>query len=136
LAIGAIPALLFPSLTTARNFVRMTNGVGGRWNERYEAMAQFTRLLFRHYRFSTPGILTDAELRRITMAVTLLMGAGDTLIDVPATLERARRCLPHIQAEAVAQAGHVLPFDQFEVVNERLWAALEPHRAAVSSDAK
>jgi pimeloyl-ACP methyl ester carboxylesterase len=69
-------------------------------------------------------VFTPAELRRIAAPMLLLIGEYEQLYDPNATLRRARRLKPGIDAELVPGADHVAAMAQPDWVNARLLAFL------------
>ncbi len=62
----------------------------------------------------------EAEFGKLHMPVLLLVGEGEIMYDAGAALSRARQLIPHVQAELVSDAGHMLATDQPEAVSERM----------------
>lgn len=60
-----------------------------------------------------PSVLTDAELRRLTMPVTVVIGDRDVIYrgGPVATLARARRLIPQVSTRSVPGANHMLTVD-------------------------
>ena len=69
---------------------------------------------------------SDAELRQISQPTQLLVGEQDHTCQPRAVLERARRLMPHIEAEQIAGGGHLFPVDRAEAANARMLAFLAP----------
>lgn len=67
-------------------------------------------LLMTHFkpRIGALPIFSDAELRRLTMPVQLLMGARDPLRDAERITARMRALLPNLTATIIPDAGHAL----------------------------
>ncbi|HWF76423.1 MAG TPA: alpha/beta hydrolase [Caulobacteraceae bacterium] len=70
-------------------------------------------------------VFTAAQLRRITAPMLLLVGAYEQLYEPAATISRARRLKPGIEAEIVPGADHIAAMAQPEWVNARLARFLE-----------
>jgi pimeloyl-ACP methyl ester carboxylesterase len=66
-----------------------------------------------------PCAFSDEELSQIRSPVLLLVGDRDRL-NPPEALERARRTIPHLDAEMIPNAGHFLSMDHAEDVNARI----------------
>jgi pimeloyl-ACP methyl ester carboxylesterase len=66
-----------------------------------------------------PCTFSDEELNKIHQPVLLLIGDQDRL-NPPRALERARRTIPHLEAEIIPQAGHFLNMEQPESINARI----------------
>jgi len=67
-------------------------------------------LIMSHFktRVGVIPLVTEAELRRLTMPVLLLMGALDALRDGKRISERMRTILPHLTTVTIPEAGHAL----------------------------
>lgn len=80
------------------------------------------RLAFTKHRFHLPRpqTFTDVELRAVTTPVLVLLGQKSEVHCSARALDRARSCLPTVEAEIVADAGHSLPVDHAEWVGRRL----------------
>jgi pimeloyl-ACP methyl ester carboxylesterase len=59
-------------------------------------------------RLATLPLFTDAELRRLTMPVLLLMGARDVLRDAEKIVARLKPLLPQLQVQLYSDGGHAL----------------------------
>lgn len=68
-----------------------------------------------------------ATLRQISAPALLMVGEHEAIFDPRAALRRAKRGIPHIDAEIVANAGHAAIYDQPDYVNARLIAFLRAH---------
>jgi pimeloyl-ACP methyl ester carboxylesterase len=66
------------------------------------------------------NVFTDDEFRQIDIPALLLIGDHERVVDPERVLDRARRLMPNIEAELVGSAGHLMPVEQAEVVNERM----------------
>lgn len=64
-----------------------------------------------------PG--TRESLARLTVATLVLFGTGDRLVYSP-SVEQLVRAIPNVRFEVLERAGHVLPEEAPEWVNERL----------------
>ncbi len=69
-------------------------------------------------------VFTPAELGRIKAPMLLLIGEYEQLYEPQATLVRARRLKPGIEAEIIAGADHIAAMAQPDQVNARLLAFL------------
>jgi pimeloyl-ACP methyl ester carboxylesterase len=70
------------------------------------------------------SVFEDNELQRIDKPALLLVGDQEKIFNPKQMLDRARRLMPKIEAEIIANAGHLLPIDQVEAVNARMMAFL------------
>jgi pimeloyl-ACP methyl ester carboxylesterase len=80
------------------------------------------RLAYTRHRFHLPRpqILSDGELAAIALPALVLLGERSEVHNAARALDRARRCLPAVEAEVVPGAGHSLPVDQAELVGRRV----------------
>jgi pimeloyl-ACP methyl ester carboxylesterase len=69
-------------------------------------------------------VFDDEELRRIDTPTLLLTGDHEKAFNPNLMIERARRLLPRLEADIIANAAHLLPIDQSETVNARMVAFL------------
>ncbi len=71
------------------------------------------------------------------MPVLLLVGEHEIFYNPQATLVRARRLLPNLEAEMLLHVGHALPMEQPGIVDARILQFLgqgrEPESAAGSA---
>jgi len=71
-------------------------------------------------RFRSYFVYTDAELRQIDIPTLLLIGEQEVLYKPSFVMERARRLIPHIEAELIPGGGHMFPMDQADCTNTRI----------------
>jgi pimeloyl-ACP methyl ester carboxylesterase len=69
-------------------------------------------------------VFTDQDLRQLRMPALLLVGEHDPTCNPVRVLERARRLVPHLQAELIKGGGHLFVLDQADAANARLLAFL------------
>jgi pimeloyl-ACP methyl ester carboxylesterase len=89
----------------------------------FETNTEQMYLGFKYFRItgeSTPDTFSDEELRRLQAPTLLLIGQQEVIYDPPASIERARRLIPHIEAELIPNASHDMSCFQAEVVDERI----------------
>ena len=67
-----------------------------------------------------PTVYTDAELKQIELPALLLIGAGEKIYNPRKAIDRAQRWIPHLRAEIIPNAGHLLIMDQPEIINARI----------------
>ena len=72
---------------------------------------------------------SDEALQGLAMPTLLLIGDRDGTCRPHAELERARRLVPHLEAELIANGGHLFPVDQADATNTRILAFLKPEQA-------
>jgi pimeloyl-ACP methyl ester carboxylesterase len=65
-------------------------------------------------------VFNDDEFGKLKMPVLLLIGDRGILYDARSAIHRARQLIPHIEAEIISNAGHMLSTDQPEIVNEHI----------------
>ena len=63
---------------------------------------------------------SDEELRGMQVPTLLLIGQQEALYDSAAALERARRLIPNLEGELIAQANHEMTISQHEIVAPRV----------------
>ncbi|MBZ0285155.1 MAG: alpha/beta hydrolase [Anaerolineae bacterium] len=121
--LSTIPAFIYPHPATTRIFVRAVSAPGIPFSSEHEEMARGMALLFRHFRMiGSPGLLTDAELRRITAPMYILMGEHDVACSPKPSVERAQRLIANVQTEMVLGGGHVLNLDKPGLATEKMLA--------------
>ena len=123
---GMLPLAVFPSAFTARWFVEFAAAPHTARSELGREFARYMVSLMRHFKTqANPGLLTDAELRRITAPALLLIGEQEWLFLPRVMAGRARRLIPSlVAAEIIPNAGHLLPADQPEVLKRHALAFL------------
>jgi len=67
-----------------------------------------------------PTVYTDEELKQIDQPALLLIGAGDKIYNPKKAIERAKEWMPHLTAEIIPDAGHLVTMDQPEIINARI----------------
>jgi pimeloyl-ACP methyl ester carboxylesterase len=65
-------------------------------------------------------VFKDDELRQVKLPTLLLIGDHDVSCQTNKVFSRARQLIPHIEAELVANGGHLFPTDQADVTNKRI----------------
>jgi pimeloyl-ACP methyl ester carboxylesterase len=95
--------------------------------ERYETLVEGMIDLFYTGRrklgitvLPNPRVLTDAELRRLTMPTLVMVGEGEKIYSATAALARAKALIPGVQTVSIADASHDLMFCQPAQVNAHL----------------
>jgi pimeloyl-ACP methyl ester carboxylesterase len=73
----------------------------------------------RGYSGVMPSAFYAEQLSQIHIPILMLIGDHDRL-NRPRVIEQARQMIPHIEAEIIPQAGHMLSMEQPELVNARL----------------
>jgi pimeloyl-ACP methyl ester carboxylesterase len=118
-AIHGLPMILFPSRLTAQWLVRGMS-VHGHQNNDLETMKIIAGVTNLRSRIPFKPVFTDDEFRNLEMPVCLLMGDGETMYDPGKAITRARQLIPHIEAELIPNARHMLLTDQPELVVDRV----------------
>jgi len=77
-------------------------------------------LKYCHINLMFPTVLTDNELRSLTVRTLLLLGHGEKTYDPKEAANRARRLIPHIEVELIPRAGHTLNMEEPYWVNKRI----------------
>jgi pimeloyl-ACP methyl ester carboxylesterase len=121
------PMFFFPSPSTVRSFkIWETHPDFINTPQKMALFNQKVELLylgFKYYRIqgeSNPDIFTDEQLRSLQAPTLLLIGQQEVIYDVPATLERARRLVPHLEADLIPNASHEMTYSQAGVVDEHI----------------
>ena len=85
----------------------------------HQAFADFIALIFRHLRPRTARhpILSDDQLRRLTMPVMVILGGKDVIFDSAAIQQRLERALPHALIRYLPEAGHFIPGQTAPIVD-------------------
>ncbi len=73
-----------------------------------------------------PTVLTDDELRRVSMPVTILIGDRDVIYrgGPKAALARAREFIPDVRTQLLPGANHMLTLDCPEALITQISTAL------------
>ena len=72
-----------------------------------------------------PGRLNDEELRSIRTPMLLLFGERSLVTDAARAVDRARGLIANVDAEIVADAGHMLPIEKPDLFTRRLLAFID-----------
>jgi pimeloyl-ACP methyl ester carboxylesterase len=70
-------------------------------------------------------VLRDDEFGALKMPVLLLLGEAESMYDPRSAAERARKLIPHIEAEIIPDAGHMLITDQPELAANHILRFLQ-----------
>jgi pimeloyl-ACP methyl ester carboxylesterase len=73
----------------------------------------------RGYSGIMPCTFPTEELSQLRLPVLMLIGDQDRL-NPPEAIERAKRTIPHLEAEIIPHAGHFLSMEQPEIVDARI----------------
>jgi pimeloyl-ACP methyl ester carboxylesterase len=89
----------------------------------FDAKVEQLYLGFKHFRCqgeANPDTFPEAALRRVQTPTLLLIGQQEVIYDPQASVERARKLMPHLEAQLVPEASHDMTYFQAKVVNERI----------------
>ncbi|HWI60773.1 MAG TPA: alpha/beta fold hydrolase, partial [Symbiobacteriaceae bacterium] len=113
--------ILFPSKRRAYSVLKWLAGSQGAVDER---MAEQMFLAIKHFKIPLGGIwpspFPDDDLRGLRVPTLLFIGEREVVVKPRRAFERATTLIPGIQAELVANAGHLLNREQAESVNQRV----------------
>ena len=70
------------------------------------------------------GMVSDGELRELSVPVLLLMGEHEVIYDPAKALSRARTLIPIFEGELVPDSSHDMCISQHQIVNARVTAFL------------
>ena len=89
----------------------------------FDAKVEQLYLGFKHFRCQgegNPGIFSDDELRHLQAPTLLLIGPQEVIYDPVASVERARRLVPHLEAHLIAEASHDMAYFQAGIVDRHI----------------
>jgi pimeloyl-ACP methyl ester carboxylesterase len=118
-ALHGMPLILFPSHLTGKWLIRGLSVKGYQPND-LEAEQLIVSAMNLRSRVPFRPMFSDDEFASLKMPVLLLIGDREVLYDARSAIDRARRLIPHIVAEIVPNAGHMLSTDQPELVTSRI----------------
>lgn len=77
----------------------------------HQQFADFIALIFQHLRPRTKRhpILTDEQLKQLTMPVLAILGGKDVIFDSAAIQRRLERTLANAEVRLIPEAGHFIP---------------------------
>lgn len=87
----------------------------------FEAKLEQLTLGFQHFRCqgeANPGIFSDQELRGLKAPTLLLIGEQEVIYNPVASIERAQRLVPTLEARLIPEASHDLAYFQARTVDE------------------
>jgi pimeloyl-ACP methyl ester carboxylesterase len=103
-----------------------------RWNSQawdnqqpyFKSLSELTRAGIAGQNRSRSGVMpttfSDSELQEILCPVLMLVGQNEVVNNPQAALARAKRLIPSFEGAIIEQARHMLPFDQPEMVCDRI----------------
>jgi pimeloyl-ACP methyl ester carboxylesterase len=124
-AIHGLPMTLFPSRLTARWLIQGMS-VKGDLSHSLEAEQIMAGVMNLRSRIPFRPVFSDNEFGNLKMAVLLLIGDKEAMVDPKAAAARARQLIPHIETTLISNAGHMLNTDQPEVMLGRILRFLHP----------
>jgi len=89
----------------------------------FEAKVEQLYLGFKYFRSqgeANPDIFSDEQLRGLQAPTLLLIGQQEVIYDPVASVERARRLIPHLEADLIPQASHDMSYFQAGAVDQRI----------------
>jgi pimeloyl-ACP methyl ester carboxylesterase len=89
----------------------------------FNAKTEQLYLGFKHFRCqgeANPDIFSDDDLRGLQAPTLLLIGQQEVIYNPAASIERARRLIPHLEASLIPNASHDLAYFQARAVDERI----------------
>ena len=72
-----------------------------------------------------PKRMSDEDLRSIALPTLVLLCECSPVNDARRAAERARRCIPKVKVEVVADSGHMLPIEHPEQFTQRVLSFLD-----------
>jgi pimeloyl-ACP methyl ester carboxylesterase len=134
-ALRGAPMWFFPTFPTVRSFkLWETHPDFINTPQKMALFNQKVELLylgFKYYRTqgeSNPDIFTDEQLRSLQAPMLLLIGQQEVIYDPEASLERAQRLVPHIQASLIPNASHEMSYAQAGMVDEHVLKFLQEEK--------
>jgi pimeloyl-ACP methyl ester carboxylesterase len=118
-AVHGMPLILFPSRLTGKWLIQGLS-VNGYRPADLEAEQLIISAMHLRSRIPFRPVFGDDELGNLRLPVLLLIGDREVLYDARSAAERARQLIPHIEAEIIRNAGHMLNTDQPEAVIDRI----------------
>lgn len=119
--------LLPPGRFWMRQFMRwlthQPNLQEPRTRQLFDSLVEQMYLGLRYFKMQanvSPIAYQEAELRAIQSPALLLIGQQETVYDPGAAIERAKRCVPTVQVELIAEASHDMVYSQATIVNQRI----------------
>jgi len=77
---------------------------------------------------ANPDVFPDDQLRSLQAPALLLIGKQEVIYDPVASLERACRLIPHLEADLIPDASHDMTYFQASRVNQRILAFLKKYK--------
>ncbi|SDO61329.1 alpha/beta fold hydrolase [Afipia sp. GAS231] len=96
------------------------NGISRQWVDAMVNDGYLGLRSFKSKRLVVPTILTDEELRALSVATLYMVGENEKLNSAQDALQRLNRVAPHIATELVSNAGHDLTISGMAEVNTKV----------------
>ena len=123
-----MPMLFLPSRFTVQRFINGASMKGYSAEDPVQEEMIIGMMNMRNVSFMRP-VFTDEELKQVTALTLLLIGDHEIMYEPQKALDNAARLFPHLQAELIPNAGHMLDSDQPELVDARILKFLTPDLA-------
>jgi pimeloyl-ACP methyl ester carboxylesterase len=123
-ALHGLPLILFPSRLTGKWLIQGLSVKGYHSND-LEAEQLIVSAMNLRSRVPFRPTFSDDEFSSLNVPVLLLIGEREVLYEATSAIDRARRLIPHIEAEIIPHAGHMLSTDQPEAVIGRILQFLQ-----------
>jgi pimeloyl-ACP methyl ester carboxylesterase len=114
--------LFLPTRFTVNSFMRWLGFI----DADARPVLNLTYLGLKHFRLPPetlrvlPDVVPDDQLRVTHVATLLLMGDREVLFDAATASARARRVIPHVEADLVPRSSHDMCFSQHRIVDARI----------------
>jgi pimeloyl-ACP methyl ester carboxylesterase len=115
----AAAMMLFPTPWTVSQFLQRTSVKGYAANDPYLEQRIIGNTQVRSLRHLRPRF-TEVEFQKLATRTLLLLGQQEIMYNPQAALKRARRLIPHLEAEIIPNGGHALTRDQPHQVDARI----------------
>jgi pimeloyl-ACP methyl ester carboxylesterase len=122
---GAILMVLRPSRARIEGLWRYLSASGDWIENEFLDLAYLGWKHLKPVKGVLPSPFSDGALRELDVPTLLLEGDLNPTYSAQSAVDRARRLIPHIQAEVIAGAGEMLPIEQPDAVNRHILAFLQ-----------
>lgn len=122
--VHGMPVIMFPSRLTGRWLIQ---GLSAKGYHPDNLVAEQLIVSAMNLRSRVPfrPVFSDGEFASLKMPVALFIGEKEILYDAKLAVQRARQLIPHIEAEVIPNAGHMLTTDQPDIVTGRIMQFLQ-----------
>ena len=132
-AFYGLPMLVFPNHFTVKRFINGASQKGFSASNWVHIQMVVAVPHLRNPNFMRP-VFSDEELRQVKLPSLLMIGDKEIMYDPAQAEKRARKLIPNLKVEIIANAGHFLNSDQAEIVNEVLIKFLSDLATGFSQD--